>query len=268
MTVRRLQIDGWLPANTMTLNDIHNTFRSSQLCATMVRHRPGLAGLRLPGLATAVLMMAGMVPAWSQVATPDQLKVVVVHGGVEKPDVHLPSDKVGKGDKTLEVTVFNELDLPQPGATVLFEVKAGEQAPVPADTTAVPTTGKKKVKKPKAPKTPSPNAKAKEPASVFLEGTETTLTKTSDADGRVVVPGVIGNKIKGPSSILVTATLGEKKGTAIIAQQNDNGPFWTKKKAAIFASVAGATAVILYETLKPGPPAINIGAPTASTSKP
>ncbi len=258
---------GWLRAKTMTLNDIHNTFRFSKLCATIAHRRRNCGTMRVPGLATAALLLAGMVPAWSQVATPDQLKIVVLQGGVEKPDVHLPSDKVGKGGKTIIVEVRNEFDLPQPGATVLFEVKAGEPGVVQTDTAAAPTTGKKKPKKPKAPKAPSPNAKPKDPASVLLEGTETSLTKTSKADGQVVVENVLGNKIKGPSSILVTATLGEKKGTVVVAQQNDNGPFWTPKKAAIFAGAAGATAIILYETLKPGPPAINIGAPTASTGK-
>jgi len=233
------------------------TYISSNLRLPRNWQRPGvaLAGLSLLALA------GGFQPAWSQAVGPEQLQIMVRQGGNVGTDVHLPGDKVGK---TIVLQVLDERDLPQAGATLVFEARPGDPGDQAA--TAAADTGKKKKKKDKP---PAAGAKPKELASVYFgDKDKTTVTPPpSDADGMVTVEKVFGNNVKGASSIFVTGSFENKKGSATIPQQNDPGPVCGKRCGIILSTTAAVTAGILYETLKPGPPTATGSTPTASTGK-
>ena len=216
------------------------------------------AAIATSGLTTLLLLAA--VPAFCQEET---LKVVITQGGIDsKADIHLPGDKVGK---TLGAQCRNELDLPQSGASVVFEVRPGVQ--VENTNAPVVETGKK-AKKPKKASVKK-TSKPAEPAAVWLEKDQTKVERTSDPDGNATVGNVFGNKIKGPSSVSVACSFEGKTGSVQIPQLNDRGPFCTTKCKVIIAGTLAGTGIVLYEILKPGPPtaSINIPSVTATTGK-
>jgi len=155
----------------------------------------------------------------------EQLKIKVLQG---EGDVHRPGDKAGTA---IEIAVLNEVDLPQPDAVCSFTSLQpdGPSVQLEKDTAAL------------------------------------SLQRKSDADGKVLVEGIYGNKIHGSVTIQVACSFEGKKGRISINQVNERGPILTRNRVLLILGAMAGTGIGLYEAYKPGPPTASINAPTGST---
>ena len=151
---------------------------------------------------------------------PLSLKVGAGEGDQRRPGV--------SETKPISVVVLNELELPQPEAKVTFIA--------PKEGPTVLFAGES----------------AEKAGTSFREGVSET-TVTTDRDGVASVNVIRGTNQKGPLKIRVLASFEGKTAETVVNQVIVSPPFWTKPRIVGFSTAAGATAIVLWQVLKPGP---------------
>jgi hypothetical protein len=177
-------------------------------------------------------------PVFAQTPPAEQLKVVVAD----------ETKQYRQGDKKpipIKVQVLNEVDIPQPAAEVTFIAPPADGPTVTFDTEIT----------------------ADQNCAVPVNEPDKICVKSND-EGFVTLARVIGNDIKGLVTVSVSASFEGKNGTQTV-NRTIQGRFWTRNRKIIATGAAAATAVLLYEFLKPGPPNGNVSnTPTATVSAP
>jgi len=242
------------------LTNAYNFYRVPAKKIIMRSARPANPTVPRAAFVAALLIAAAGSPAWCQ--APDQLRIIVTAG---EAAVHHPADKPDKGGVTIEVQVLNELELPQAGAAITFEVLPG--AAVSAEDPIAPADAKGKPKA-RRKKKPVQLKEGQKLAAVVFEGEKTKIDSISDAEGKARITGVVGNRVNGQSRVTVRAAFEGKEGSKTVNQLNERGPLCPSKCKGIVAGSMAATGIILYETLKPGPPAGTLGSVTPTTTPP
>jgi hypothetical protein len=141
--------------------------------------------------------------------------------------------------KEIEVLVLNEAGVPQAQAQVSFMAVPG----------------------------------AKQPTIIFPGLGKPIDSGLSDENGRAKTK-VLGNGVKGPFKIPVTAAFAGRTGTIEISQENLAKPFWTKRKRiaalAIGAGIGVGLGLGLHYALRTGPlppPSATLGPNPISTTQ-
>jgi hypothetical protein len=213
---------------------VAGTFRRQTLL------RLALGGQRAKPIVFGAALFASLLvsrPVFAQTPPAEQLKIVVAD----------ETKQYRQGDKKpipIKVQVLNEVDIPQPAAEVTFLAPPADGPAVTFDTEIT----------------------ADQNCAVPVNEPDKICVKSND-EGFVTLARVIGNDIKGPVTVSVSASFEGKSGTQTVIR-TIQGRFWTKNRKIVAAGAAAATAALLYEFLKPGPPTGNVTGATATVAPP